>query len=369
MRKCAVFFVVAIISLSQADVRFMRGDVNGDRVLDISDAVSNLLYLFGGDNAPELGCQDAADANDDGEINLADAVRILNYLFAGADPLPAPFWTLACDPTEGELSCGHYGEDLPCPEGGAIIVDHTCTDLSKVPAEWIEEAKAKLRIFYGHTSHGSQIVTGMTLLREEDDLYSFNQGSGSLSLYETGGDLGYPDSTTWAARTREQLDRPDNNRNVVVWSWCGEVSTRTEEMLQRDYLDLMDQLEQEYPDVKFIYMTGHLDGTGIEGNLHQRNEQIRAFCRANGKILFDFADIESYDPDGNFFLDKGGDDNCDYWINGEKHNWAQEWCERHPGECPSCHCAHSQCLNCLLKGRAFWWLLARISGWPGPEGK
>ena len=38
----------------------------------------------------------------------------------------------------------------------------------------------------------------------------------------------------------------------------------------------MNQLENEYPNMRFIYMTGHLDGTGSSGNLHQRNEQIRA---------------------------------------------------------------------------------------------
>ena len=69
------------------------------------------------------------------------------------------------------------------------------------------------------------------------------------------------------------------------------------------YLSLMDGLEQEFPGVTFVYMTGHLTGTGVGGNLNQRNEQIRAYCRANNKVLFDFADIESYDPDGDYFLD------------------------------------------------------------------
>jgi len=47
-----------------------------------------------------------------------------------------------------------------------------------------------------------------------------------------------------------------------------------------------------------LYMTGHLTGTGASGNVNVRNNQIRNFCLANNKILYDFADIESDDPDG-----------------------------------------------------------------------
>ncbi len=60
----------------------------------------------------------------------------------------------------------------------------------------------------------------------------------------------------------------------------------------------MNQLETDYPDVTFVYMTGHLNGTGPEGNVNTRNNQIRNFCIENHKVLYDFADIESYDPDG-----------------------------------------------------------------------
>jgi hypothetical protein len=59
-----------------------------------------------------------------------------------------------------------------------------------------------------------------------------------------------------------------------------------------------NRLETDYPQVAFVYMTGHLDGIGISGNLNQRNNQIRQFCRAHNKVLYDFADIESMIPMG-----------------------------------------------------------------------
>ena len=249
-----------------------------------------------------------------------------------------------------------------------IIIDHTCTNLEEVQESWINHAKAMFKLSYGHTSHGSQIITGMDLIKGvPGSLYWFdhNGTSGGLSLHdcEPSGDLGNPDRTTWAARTRELLDSPENDRNMIMWSWCGQADT-TEENMQI-YLDLMTQLEIDYPDVTFIYMTGHLNGTGEEGNLNQRNNQIRAHCMEQGKnrILFDFADIESYDPDGNYFLDLGANDGCYYWIDGVRYNWADEWCAANPGKCEACDCAHSHCLNCQLKGRAFWWMMARLAGW------
>lgn len=255
----------------------------------------------------------------------------------------------------------------PAPRSGAIIADHTTCDLASIPPEWISAAKARLRIWYGHTSHGSQIITGMAAFNAEP--YNFNGSDcvagNSLSIHEQDGqDLGSAGDLGWRDSTIAQLSRADNDRNVVVWSWCGGVSENTEEGINT-YLNAMDQLERDYPHVTFVYVTGHLDGSGLEGNLHARNEQIRAYCRANGKVLFDFADIESYDPDGNEFLSRYADDGCYYDDGGVRRNWARQWCAAHPGKCSSCSCAHSESLNCDRKARAFWWMLARIAGWGG----
>jgi len=91
----------------------------------------------------------------------------------------------------------------------ALVIDHTCVDISRIPEYWIKKAKAEFGISYGHTSHGSQIVSGMRVLLDQSGLYSFDQygSKDSLALHdhEPQGDLGNPDSmshkATWGIQT------------------------------------------------------------------------------------------------------------------------------------------------------------------------
>jgi hypothetical protein len=268
----------------------------------------------------------------------------------------------------------------------AIIVDHNCTDVTQIPQASIEQAKANLHIAYGHTSHGSQLTTGMTglvvfanngglgLLLPED-IYKWNNGGndGALDLhdYAMGGDVGY--YPQWVNNTKDYLDNPNNsNVNVIIWSWCGQAAGYTEQQMIDEYLAPMTQLEQDYPNVTFVYMTGHADGSGETGNLHLRNQQIRDYCLANGKVLYDFYDIELYDPDGNYYGDKAVEDDCDYDSDCDglvDANWATDWQNTHVESVDwySCSAAHTEPLNANRKAYAAWWLWARLSGWPGCE--
>jgi hypothetical protein len=268
-------------------------------------------------------------------------------------------------------------ENGPDPSAEAVRIGHASIDLEAIPSTWLDQAKQTLHIAYGHTSHGSQLTTGMAgLVTFKGAPYSFNAGGsgGALDLRDyygnfgglgTAQDLGNPDRTAWESATRAYLaQNPDIN--VILWSWCGQVDGTAAEIQQ--YLDLMDGLEHDFPNVKFVYMTGHTDGSALTGNVPARNQQIRDYCAANDKILYDFADIESYDPDGAYFGDKLVNDACDYDSDGDgvrDGNWAVNWQNAHPGEWYDCEAAHSQPLNANLKAYAAWHLWARLAGWDG----
>ncbi len=66
---------------------YVPGDANYDNIVDISDVVYLLAYIFSGGPAPVLMV--AGDVNADCAVDISDAVYIISYIFSGGSaPLP-----------------------------------------------------------------------------------------------------------------------------------------------------------------------------------------------------------------------------------------------------------------------------------------
>jgi hypothetical protein len=97
-------------ALSQAC--WVRGDVNGDERIDISDPVRIINGLY----VDKQCVGPAADVNDNGYVTIADPFHLLFWLYGGRlYPPPAPYPTCGQDPTSGT-----YGFGQPNPDYGIL---------------------------------------------------------------------------------------------------------------------------------------------------------------------------------------------------------------------------------------------------------
>jgi hypothetical protein len=246
-----------------------------------------------------------------------------------------------------------------------LIIDHTCTDLESIPLDVIEQIKSPDNVFhYGHRSHGWQPVEGLIQIESTYGVtYNFDREY-----------CGMPDDTTalgmWDGMTYDDYVAPEDYwfsddgmndlRSILtgnpqikysMWSWCGEHHWWPLSDIQA-YLDSLDVLSTEFPNVTFVYMTGNAeysegDPWGILARW-ERATMIRDYCVAHNKVLFDFDDL-------------------DCWYEGEQHTVTVELDSTYviPCQHPSYwedEVAHTTMINCINKGKAFWNMMAVLEG-------
>jgi hypothetical protein len=120
------------------------------------------------------------------------------------------------------------------------------------------------------------------------------------------------------------------------------------------YISKMEALEKQYPGKVFIYATSalwaHPESScgGLFDSCQQIaefNQQVRAYARAHNKLLYDIADIESHDRNGNPCTVGGYEGLCADWFEGGG--------------------GHPNTAGAIRLAKGFWWLMARMSGWSG----
>jgi hypothetical protein len=78
---------VYVMSYVPASVAFIRGDVNVDGSVNVSDAVALFRGLTQGDPLP---CREASDVDRSGALDITDVVNLLRFLFLITDEVPVP---------------------------------------------------------------------------------------------------------------------------------------------------------------------------------------------------------------------------------------------------------------------------------------
>lgn len=267
---------------------------------------------------------------------------------------------------------------IPATES-VLIINHENIDITRIPNDWLAAAR-NLTFHYAQTSHGTQILSGLEYLEtyQGSAKYAYAVSNGGTPPSLPGGtdllkiyignnysgntyitpDL-YWDGIGGVSHTNSTA--ATGLFDYSMWSWCGQADTSDAGYIN-SYLIQMSAFETAFADMQFILMTGH--NVGNPGtNLLARNQQIRNYASAHNMVLFDFADIETHDPDGNFYdpvSNNYSDGNCP---------WCSTWCASHTSYCDAqmltIYCAHTHPLFCKMKAQAFWWMMARLAGWSG----
>jgi hypothetical protein len=302
-----------------------------------------------------------------------------------------------------------------CANPAAIVADHAAVaDVAHgaVPDHWIESAR-RLTLQWWGASHAHQALQGALILEKEDgarfpfaclEVGELDPGctaAGStpgvppaespaaLRMY-----FGNPTPNGWdgaegywdAAPTYDSWDYTKQNNlasgglfDASSFGWCNELQSSDYTADALRYVQRMADFESD-PQLaalgeRFIYQSGPGYADALASN-----EIIRAGACEKGKILFDYADIETHDPDG---VGYPGVEGCLYWPGGV--NWCKDWCQRNArgetvapaGYCnldiwSTSACAHSDTdaegydrLICKMKAQALWWTMARVAGWGG----
>jgi len=232
----------------------------------------------------------------------------------------------------------------------SIVIDHNAVDASVIPQAWLDEARV-LVTFFNHRSIGNNILDGIADLQAQDP------GRYSISVQYSNGTA--PGINHYQAGANQQplekiagfASNVKDGHDTAFMKFCvGDFkpwSSYEADDIWYAYRDMMIAEQAEHPGVTLVWWTSPLttqaDGRGLE-NFAEFNEYVREYVNANGGVLFDIADIESHDPDGNPVTSGG----YEAMYNGYSTDGAHL---NEPGR--------------QRVASAMWWLLARIAGWTG----
>ena len=287
---------------------------------------------------------------------------------------------------------------------GAFIVDHTNLYLfDQIPEQYIVAAQ-NTPMMWVDRSVGANINEGLNCLEYESDELApnsckrngtapYDSPASELNWYRPGG----YDRSNWVfyyipgQGVTPEMTCPTASNNGM---WDGMIACFIEfatnniniydaSSYQHSYLDVAqgssitnpttgyfvdrsgniadiydyEQLEASFSNKKFIYWTTSLArGIGSQESTDY-NDQMRQFAQSRGKILFDVADIEFYDPYGNPCYD-----NRDGVENPDDGFSYPAICKHYTTETNGGHLGNMS-VGKIRIAKGFWITMAYIAGW------
>ena len=155
----------------------------------------------------------------------------------------------------------------------------------------------------------------------------------------------------------------DNLGNQGVWGLDDEDTQQLGAMVSMDdYLRAIDKYNTDNPNTTAVFTTGPADYNGERGYaVFLKNQHIRNHvAQSDTRVLFDYADILAYYPDGNQNTTTWNDTafadshTYEYMV----RDYRVEWDGGHGS-------AHISQEASVRLGKALWWMLARMAGWDG----
>ena len=210
-----------------------------------------------------------------------------------------------------------------------FVVDHTGTALGSIPDAALPPA-ANLRLLLRHASVGENIDGGLDALRSQSAKYDRSRW-----IFQNRGNPG------WQAKVDDlvaQAAASAASYEVLTMKLCY-IDTGASFSY---YRDKMLQLETGYPTKRFVWWTMPIE-TSSDADRQAFNDQVRAYARVNGKVLFDIADVEAYNAAGQKRTDGYG----------REIMWP-EW---------TSDGGHLSSAGAQRVASAWWWLMARLGGW------